>query len=154
MPSLVDVYAYRIHKNEPAFLLLKRSDKVIYAGEWRMIGGKINELEPAWKAALRELSEETGLQPKTAWCVPSVNSFFEFKSNTLHHIPVFSVELEHDSKIELNHEHSEYGWFSPEEAQTLLLWPEQKRLLSLISSILRENRLSKEWIIPNSYRHL
>jgi len=68
---VVDVYPYRlVDESKPEFLLLRRSCGRIYAGEWRVIGGKIEAGESSWKAALRELSEETGLAPVRFWSIP------------------------------------------------------------------------------------
>jgi len=151
--SLIDLYPYRwIHKT-PEFLILKRSNTVIYSGQWRMIGGKLQTNETASDAALRELSEETGLVPKLFWCVPSINSFFDFKQNKIQHIPVFSAEIEPESEIKLNHEHIEYQWITIDAVDTFLKWPEQIRLTSLIHHLLTSATIAKEWIIDHEQMH-
>ncbi|MCH8556369.1 MAG: NUDIX pyrophosphatase [Balneolia bacterium] len=146
-PALVDVYVYSLKSNKPYFLLLKRSDEVIYAGEWRMVGGKIKTGETASEAAQREFSEETALNMQQFWCVPTVNSFFDFKRNITHHIPVFAVKCEAESVPELNHEHSDYAWVNETEAMSLVLWPEQRRCITLVSRLLEKPELSREWLI-------
>jgi dATP pyrophosphohydrolase len=144
---LIDLYPYRIRQNKPEFLLLRRSENVLYPGQWRMIGGKVKPGETASAAALRELMEETGLSPKSFWCVPSVNVFFEHQLDKMHYIPVFAAELSEGSQPVLNHEHSEYGWFPVDDASEQLKWPEQRRLIYLVSGIVQSGRLCKEWII-------
>ena len=75
---VVDVYPYRLDENHlPEFLLVRRAAGLVYAGQWRMIGGKVDAGETAWQAALRELREETGLTPTRFWSLPSVNHFYE-----------------------------------------------------------------------------
>ena len=59
MARLVDVYPYRFRADEIEFLLLKRAGNVQYAGQWRMVAGKVMESEKAWQAGLRELEEVT-----------------------------------------------------------------------------------------------
>src|SRR5690554_1905142 len=72
---VVDVYPYRLRPGaEAEWLLLRRAPGVVYAGQWRMVGGKIALGETAWQAALRELAEEIGQQPVRAWAIPSVNA--------------------------------------------------------------------------------
>ncbi len=79
MSRLVDLYAYRTDGEDVKILILKRSPDVIYAGHWRMIGGKAGPGEKAYEAARRELSEETGWKSQTFWTLPSVNQFYDVK---------------------------------------------------------------------------
>ncbi|MFW6347786.1 MAG: NUDIX hydrolase [Cyclonatronaceae bacterium] len=148
--ELVDVYAYRQPAGgAPEFLLLRRAPDVMYAGQWRMIGGKIKPSETAVAAGRRELEEETGCSPSLFWCVPTINSFFDFKRNKLHHIPVFAAVLPTQASLRLNHEHNEYSWLPAEQAAGQVHWPEQARILRLISQLLHssQGQLPPEWIV-------
>jgi len=60
---VVDVYPYRDESVNPEFLLLHRAPDTVHAGQWRMVGGKIEDGEAAWETALREVEEETGHAP-------------------------------------------------------------------------------------------
>lgn len=147
MKKLIDVYVYRLNKGKPEFLLFLRSTKKIYANQWRMIGGKVEEGEKYWEAALRELKEETSLTPKLFWTIPSVNAFYEAKSDQIHHIPAFAVELKADAIPVLDAEHTEYQWISIEELDSYLKWPEQKRLIRLTHNLLVNDQILPEWLI-------
>ena len=147
MPSLVDVYPYRLNES-PEFLILKRAHGKQYAGQWRMIGGKIESCEAAWQSGLRELREETGLFPETFWTVPSVNQFYEAATDTLHHIPVFAAKVAADAIINLDEEHLEFKWIQSAELNTFIHWPEQQRLITLIHQILKSQKVLDEWKIP------
>ncbi len=146
-PELVDVYPYRKSESEFEFLILQRAPEVIYAGEWRMVGGKVEKGENASDAAIRELKEETGIEPELLWCVPDINSFFDFQRNKVHHIPVFAAECSTDAKPVLNHEHTRWAWKSVAELEQFLLWPEHLRLTQLIYHLLREDKLSRTWMV-------
>lgn len=153
-PELIDVYAYRrpVEMAKPdaiEFLMLRRAPEVIYAGQWRMIGGKVKSGETAAEAAKRELQEETGCAPELFWCVPTVNSFFDFKQNKLHHIPVFAAGLNAEKSINLNHEHDRYHWHPAASAARQVLWPEQARIIQLIPQLLHatQGSLPREWIV-------
>lgn len=148
MKRLIDLYPYRLTDNGPEFLLFKRAKGKIYHGQWRMVGGKANPGETYWKAALRELMEETGLAPKRFWTIPSVNTFYEYKSDTIHHIPAFAAELLYSSVPVLDDEHSTYGWFDAVAAVDRLHWPEQKRLIELTELILKNDQILEEWLVP------
>lgn len=150
MPDLqirvIDVYAYRLAAvNTPEFLLLRRAPTVVYAGQWRMIGGKIHEGEAAWQTALREIQEETGYTPEHLWTIPSVNTFYEWKQDRVNLTPAFAAELTSDPV--LNHEHDAFAWFSSKEALNLLAWPEQKRLLRLADQMLQQDGILPEWTV-------
>lgn len=131
---VVDVYPYRQNDRATEFLLLRRAPGVAYAGQWRMIGGKIEPGEAAWQAALRELREETGRRPVRAWTVPSVNAFYEWQTDRLNLIPAFAAELDADPV--LDDEHDAFAWLPAEAAAERLRWPEQRRLLRLIDTLL------------------
>ncbi len=146
--KLIDVYPYRINGKNVEFLILKRSSKKIYANQWRMVGGKVVEGETYWQAAIRELKEEISEKPSSFWTVPSVNSFYEHKTDTIHQIPAFAAKIEWtDERIELDDEHSEYLWVKADQINEYIHWPEQKRLIRLINDILINQQILPEWII-------
>ena len=147
MKKLIDVYVYRIIEGQPEFLLFLRSSKKIYAHQWRMIGGKVEDGEKYWEAALRELKEETGLLPHEFWTIPSVNTFYEAKSDQIHHIPAFAVALENDKTPELDDEHTDFQWISIDELDSYLQWPEQKRLIRLTYNLIVNDQILPEWRI-------
>ena len=145
--KLIDLYAYRLKNSSVEFLLLKRSSDMIYKNQWRMIGGKVEEDETYWQAALRELNEETGLLPVTYWTIPSVNTFYEHKTDQIHTIPAFAAEIDLNAKIVLDDEHSDAKWFSVEKAVAHIRWPEQKRLLNLTNQIIISNQILDDWLV-------
>ncbi|MEX2601649.1 MAG: NUDIX domain-containing protein [Balneolaceae bacterium] len=152
MPSpekkLIDLYAYRMDGTTPRFLLLQRSGQKIYAGQWRMIGGKVKTGEMSWEAARRELLEETALHPVTFWTVPTLNHFYEASTDSVHLIPPFAAEIDPEQKIILNDEHTGFRWASLEEAESAVFWPEQVRILQLINRLLQTNKILEEWKLP------
>ncbi len=142
---VIDVYPYRRVVSGIEFLLLRRARDRVYAGQWRMVGGKVEEGEAAWQAALRELREETGQHPVQAWAVPSVNAFYEWQHDRLRLIPVFAAELAADPV--LDDEHDDFCWLSAAEAVEKLLWPEQQRLVALVASML-DAEIPPELVLP------
>ena len=130
---VVDVYPYRIQRDAPELLVLRRSDQASYAGTWRMVGGTMEADEAAWQAALRELREETGLVPEQFWALPSLNHFYEWQHDRINLIPAFAAEV--SGAPTLNHEHDYWSWVSVGEAEQRLQWPEQQRLARLVASM-------------------
>lgn len=133
---VVDVYPYREQSVNPEFLLLRRAPHTKYAGQWRMVGGKIEADETAWETGLREVQEETGQSPTRFWTLPSVNAFYEWEHDRVNLAPAFAAALSADPI--LNDEHDDYAWRPAQEAVRYLDWPEQKRLLRLADRVLRD----------------
>lgn len=149
MKRLIDVYVYRLNSGQPEFLLLLRSKKKIYANQWRMVGGKVKDGEDYWMGAQREVKEELGVTPDAFWVIPSVNTFYEAKSDQIHHIPAFAAEIS-DQEIKLDEEHSEYRWVTVSDIEEMIAWPEQKRLIRLTDQLLRNQQILPEWRIELS----
>ena len=127
--SCVDV------RGERMWLLLRRAAGKAYAGDWRMVGGKIREDETAWFTALRELREETGLTVLEFYSVPYVNQFYEWQHDRLNVIPVFVAVVPH-TEPQLDAEHTEYNWCTTEEALRRLPWPAQRQGLAAAMQLL------------------
>ncbi|SVC54741.1 uncharacterized protein METZ01_LOCUS307595, partial [marine metagenome] len=62
---VVDCYVFLQTKNGIRFLLMKRNLNKIYEHLWQGVAGKIETGEAATETAIRELKEETGLDPLT-----------------------------------------------------------------------------------------
>lgn len=133
---VVDVYPYREQSVNPEFLILRRAPGTKFAGQWRMVGGKIRADEAAWETGLREVEEETGQTPTRFWALPSVNAFYEWQNDCVNLAPAFAAELPDDPT--LDDEHDAYVWRPAQEAAQYLDWPEQKRLLRLTDRVLRD----------------
>lgn len=144
----MDVYPYL--KSKPGsihFLIFKRSKNVQYSGQWRMVGGKVEDDETAWEAGLRELQEESGARPKLYWNIPSVNHFYNKRLDKVELIPAFAAELSPSQNIVLNREHSEFKWIEISQINTFIAWPEQQRLMKLVGSIISNKQLLDDWKI-------
>jgi 8-oxo-dGTP pyrophosphatase MutT (NUDIX family) len=82
-----------------------------FSGKFGLPGGHVKVNENPLEGAKRETMEETGLRlinPKY------VNSY-KFDDNQIY---LYGEELESADGIKLNHEHTEYKLFNPEELET------------------------------------
>lgn len=131
--NLIEAHIFSETKNGIKYLLLKRSEKVIYPGLWQPVTGKIKKNETAYAAALREIKEETGIIPEKLWVMPNVNSFYNHEKDSINFMPVFGALIDFNKKIKISGEHIEYGWFTPEEAKKLLAWHGQKKSVDIIT---------------------
>ncbi len=130
--NMIEAHIFFKKKNGIEFLLLKRAEKEIYGGLWQMVTGKVRKGEKAYRAALREIKEETGLNPKRFWVTPNVNQFYSHEKNFISLLPVFAAEVEPGSDVTLCKEHCEFGWYNPSDAKRLLAWPGQRRSVEII----------------------
>ena len=119
------------------YLLLERASHKIYAGSWRMVGGKLKPEETAWQACLRELAEETQLSVSRLLCVPYVNRFYEWQHDRINDIPVFVALVAGESDPILDDEHSAFAWLTLGDALTRLHWPGQREGLQAADALLR-----------------
>jgi HAD superfamily hydrolase (TIGR01450 family) len=100
-------------------LLLKRREGGAGGGFWCLPGGKVDYLEPAGKAAQKELFEETSL-----WCENPVFVTYQDSMPTepggMHCVNLVFV-CRAAGTVRLNDESSEYAWAGPEEPESFPL---------------------------------
>ncbi len=130
--NLIEAHIFREQNGDLEFLLLKRAPYQYYPNLWQMVSGKIKEKETAYKTALREIEEETGLTPEKFWIAPTVNSFYSPDGDYICLLPVFSAKVKFDSQVILSKEHTEFKWVNPEEAKNLLAWDGQRKSVDVI----------------------
>ena len=145
--KLIDVYPYKLVEDTPLFLILKRSAGKVYEGQWRMIGGKVEDGESYWQAAYRELGEEINLKPQKFWTVPTVNHFYEASSDQILIIPAFGAEVEANKAPLLDDEHIDFKWVAAKDSVSHIHWPEQIRIIHLIHDLIVNRQILSEWII-------
>ena len=113
-----------IHTADKQVLLLRRLQPADF---WQSVTGSLEWDETPIQAALREVSEETGLYPANQDLIQqdSINCFPILPEWRSRYDPaveynfehVFSLKLTQKADIELNsHEHSEYLWLPVEAA--------------------------------------
>jgi 8-oxo-dGTP pyrophosphatase MutT (NUDIX family) len=109
-------------------LLLKRVKKE--KGEWHPVTGNVEPHEPIPMAAVRETSEETGLD--TARPEPLGVMFTYESGRDRYHETAFAISVTPEAKVELSEEHTESAWLAPQAALERLHWPDQKRALEAL----------------------
>ena len=141
---VIDAYVYRKTKKGILFLILKRAKTKIYEHLWQGVAGKIEKGEKAWEAAIRELKEETRLDPKRIFVADHVSRFYETHGNRVNLVPVFGIEVDSDLVL-LSSEHSEYKWVEYDDAYSHLVWNGQKKGISIVNEMVTSNDDRMKW---------
>ena len=128
--SLVDVYVLR--PSGPAsveVLALRRSAAGRCAGAWETVHGHIDGQEGPIKAAVRELGEETGLEPLRLYNLSRVETFYRHLTDEVALIPVFGAIVDQVATVVLSDEHDAHEWVTPKEAASRYSWPRERRAI-------------------------
>lgn len=112
-------------------LLLERAGDRLH-GEWCQVAGGIEPGERAWETALRELREETQLEPERFYSADVLEQFYEPDNNRIAVVPVFVVFVSADAEPVLNEEHSDWQFVSMARARELVPFPGQRHMLAQI----------------------
>jgi dihydroneopterin triphosphate diphosphatase len=130
---LIAAYVCRVDYGQGQYLMVKRSTPYL-KDTWQMVSGRIEKGETAWQAALREIKEETGLTPDRLYSANEVELFYEVSQNCINVAPVFVGFIDSVQVVELSSEHNEYKWVTCEEAEKLLTFAHQKKIIEIIEA--------------------
>jgi 8-oxo-dGTP pyrophosphatase MutT (NUDIX family) len=132
--SMVQVYVHRRNAaGDTEYLLLQRAaEEPLYPLLWQMVTGTIEGGESAVEAARREVLEETGIHVERMTVVPYIASFYFEPEDSIHHVPVFAVEVPEDTVIRLSTEHSAAVWLHFDPAWQRLVFPGHREGLRIL----------------------
>lgn len=140
----VDSYVFHLKGDEPEYLLLKRRKEKFYGHLWQGVAGRIETGESAVETVLRELQEETQLEPVRIFVVDHVSSFYQNYKDRINLIPVFGIEV-NIGEVILSDEHKEYRWVNFDEALDLLSWRQQRKALSVLHEMIMNKDERMKW---------
>jgi dihydroneopterin triphosphate diphosphatase len=147
--NMVSVNVFRRWGDSAEFLFIRRSKSDYLPGTWQAVYGGILPAETAWQAALRELTEETGLIPLKFYFLDSVETFYIPDRDVICHCVGFAAEVSRGTPVRLNDEHDAFEWHGPDAARGKAMWPGQKRILQqIVEEILPPGETGKYLEIP------
>jgi dATP pyrophosphohydrolase len=141
---VVDCYVFHQKDGALRFLLLKRNKNKLYEHLWQGVAGKIEGNETASEAAIRELREETGLEPVRIFVADHVSRFYESHQDRINLVPVFGIEVD-SVEVKLSEEHVDYKWVDIYEALDTLVWRGQKEGIQTIYDMVMNNDDRMRW---------
>jgi dihydroneopterin triphosphate diphosphatase len=123
----IEVYLFRRRGRRVEVLLLRRSPERTLAGVWQPVTGGIEKGEAAYRAAAREVLEETGLTPLRWWALERLTVYYEPAKDAVHAVPLFAAEVAWTDPVHLSAEHDRYAFVSEAVAAKRVLWHTQRR---------------------------
>lgn len=127
--TMVSVLALRGAGAATQMLVARRTGTYL-DGVWSYVAGHVEAGETGWQAALRELREETALEPESFWATSFCEQVYLAATDTIEIVPAFVARVAEGAPVRLNGEHSAFRWASLEEAAALLPFGSQRELLA------------------------
>jgi 8-oxo-dGTP pyrophosphatase MutT (NUDIX family) len=136
MPPLfsrqIEVYPFRRRRLRTEFLLVRRAAERSLPGVWQPVTGGIEGRETAWRAAAREVLEETGLTPLRWWALEHLTTYYEPAKDAVLALPLFAAEVAWTDAVHLSHEHDRYAFLAAGAASRRVLWASQRQALAAV----------------------
>jgi dihydroneopterin triphosphate diphosphatase len=142
--DIVQVYVVRRVAAGDEFLQLLRVDGDYMGGTWQTVSGGVEEGEPAWQAALRELREEAGLAAQELYRLDRVNSFYTDGDETVYHALPFCAIVDAGAQVTMDREHTAFRWVAREKAGESFMWPGDHACIAQIQDYILAGRIAKE----------
>ena len=134
--DVIDSYVLRPGASGLEVLVLRRAPGGRSPGSWETVHGHIEPGETPVQAALRELREETGLEPARLYNLSRVEAFYRHRTNDIVLIPVFAGVMDARAAVRHSAEHDRAEWLTPPDATARFSWPRERRALDDVLSIL------------------
>ncbi len=157
-PDIVECWVFRVPvPGSVEYLLIRRAADRIYSGLWQPVTGAIDgdELVPA--AALREVTEETGLGPadiEAFYDLDQVGSFFAEDLDAIVNSVIFAVRARPAAVPRLSGEHVGLEWVGADEALARSVWPPYRDSVELIERIAVDTELARWFELDRTGRRV
>jgi len=134
--ATVDIYPLRRHVGSWQTLVLERAPDTRCTGAWEAVHGHIESGERPEDAALREMTEETGLAVSRLYNV-TVQPFYLHTMDLVSLAVAFAAIVD-DGPVRLSSEHRRAEWVSIDEAIARYAWPRSAVALREAAHLLRD----------------
>jgi len=126
--KVIELFVIKHNGGDWRVLTLQRAPDGKRPNSWETVYGKIDARERPEKAAVRELREETGLEPLSLYNV-TVSSFYLHASSTIQMCITFAAFVPEDADVIIGEEHQRFEWLPIEEACERFTWPREAHAL-------------------------
>ena len=140
--DIVECWLFRVRPGVPVeVLLMRRSRGRIFEGLWQPVTGRPEPDELAPLAALREVTEETGMSPADRlglYTLDQVVQLYGYRSNAIVHAVLFALRVRPEAEVRISDEHDDYRWVPLPDAAGLAIWPAYRESLTRIARLADE----------------
>jgi type II secretory ATPase GspE/PulE/Tfp pilus assembly ATPase PilB-like protein/8-oxo-dGTP pyrophosphatase MutT (NUDIX family) len=133
----VDAYVIRPLRAGWRVLVLQRSAVTRCPGAWETVHGRLEGGERPEDGVLREIREETGLEPERLYVI-TVQPYYLKASATVQLAVVFAAFVAESADVTLGDEHQRFEWLGVDAALARFVWPRERAALAEIVALLRE----------------
>ncbi len=144
--DLIQCYVVRPAGRSHEFLQLHRRPGQLMGGTWQPIHGRIEPGETAWQAAVRELKEETGLEPVELYSVEAVQTYYMQQDDAVWFAVPFCAYVRPNAPVVLDEEHDQYRWIGRDRAAEEFFWSGDRRAVAEICITLLDNAPAKAFL--------
>ncbi|MDQ1266224.1 MAG: dihydroneopterin triphosphate diphosphatase [Bacteroidota bacterium] len=138
------------HCEYEQLLLLRSETAEPYPSLWQVVTGRIEEGETALETALREVYEETGLEPMKIWTIPYITTFFNVYQNKIHASPVFGFLVQRESIVKISEEHSGFQWLNWDQSVERLELPSHREASVIFMDYILNNPKGDMFLFSDS----
>lgn len=118
--NLFDLWVFCKEADITKYLLFhtskEKADKHFSGGRFWQIPGEFTGEDEDVGDAIKRCLGDLNLAPKNVWMVEHTYTIYNPRRKSIELIPVFAAETDFSEDIPLTWEHSEFGWFTAEEA--------------------------------------
>lgn len=140
----VSVLVIRPAGDRHEVLMGKRVAGKYLGGTWQLIAGGIEPGEAAWRAAVREVMEETSLTIERLWRLPRLTQFYSPVLEALCFAPMFAALVARDAVAVCNPEHTELEWLTFDQAAQRMMWPADRAALAEADTLILQSSPAEE----------
>jgi 8-oxo-dGTP pyrophosphatase MutT (NUDIX family) len=116
-------------------LVLQRAADTRCPGAWETVHGRLEPGERPEDGALREIREETALDPARLYVV-TAQPYYLKATGTVQVAVVFAAFVDEPAGVTLGPEHQAHEWLAVDDALARFAWPRERTALSEIVALL------------------